>query len=78
MYLKSRVKRIEGALNINEIPQADRVQVIKGHNWEHPGLTEKRKADLMNKYGSLDKILFIVIKCFCEQCSEAHVSKTTD
>lgn len=68
--LEKRVKKIEGILDINEIAKEDMYQVFSGHTKESERAIKERETQLVSKYGPdcLDKILFVVVRCFCKEC----------
>jgi hypothetical protein len=61
--LKKRIERLEKHLAVRAIPQEDRIQVILGPKDWREAEFERRKAELVRKYGpqALKEIQFVEI-----------------
>lgn len=68
--LRRKIRRLEGKIEAEAIPPDDRLIVIMGHRWEKEEKANKRKAELIEKYGAecLDHFLFVDFPCFCDKC----------
>ena len=68
MHIARRLEKIEGALMGNYIPKANRLQIIKGVMSggifvpDRAGdSVEKRKRDLVRRYGSAEGAVFVTL-----------------
>jgi len=61
--LERRVTRLEEKANMKGIPDEHRIQVIVGPSWEIEREVQRRKAELVKKFGpqALEEIQFVKI-----------------
>lgn len=68
--LRAKITKLEKRIGTKTIAPDDRLVIIWGHRWEKEEKAEKRKAELIEKYGPecLDFFVFAHVPCFCDKC----------
>ena len=68
--LTRKIARLEDRMSMVVVPPEDRTQVFDGHRWQRKTEAERRRTELLRRYGpeGLEQITFIHLRCFYDQC----------